>query len=270
MQNSVNNGSPDDFHFQDWELQIIFCMISLVFSFCSFYLFLYNRKSNSLLANILMLVCLGDAVSFYSLLIVICGIPNIIKDSKVNELLHWVTFQKMNPELHDKYNMTFIKINNAIFTSFLSLKIMFNIFYCWEIVCIFKYPISDTSKRKKFYFFFGFFIFKLSGLLTHLIFFDQVWNDMQSEVNFDKKVLLTIIKSQYFNMIILFFLLLFCIFSMYYVLKSLCSKSKFYSKARIFFSARHITYISIMISLWVYISIVLIVKDLPHLKVLMI
>lgn len=282
----VNNFTIEDMHFQ-----IAFSTCALIFNFLSFITFYFNSKTRkSILAKLMMIMCLCESICYYCIFIVINDLPSMIDKMNIRPIFSFLTFNNYNQTQNVYQNYTrcnnsiiigdenydvltpsinwLMKINNSIYSMFLTFSLILHISYAFEVICIFRYPISDFSKRANLYVFIAssLAIFSFVSNYFYLFEFTIKSTNTVAEIGYNKMLYL-FWESQDFNFILLICFLITGFLSMLFMINILCTKSKFYSGERIFFCFRHISYILIYITFWTYPAITIRTGDINSIPV---
>jgi len=133
-------------------IQKFLSIISFVFTLFVFFL-IYTMKKNSMIEYLMMIMCLSESIIFYLINVIFNSIMGIIKLFHVRQIFTYISFQIFPKEEDDFYPSiyTLYKINNSIYSSFLSLSLIANIFYNFEVITMIRNPLDDSSGRKIYY-----------------------------------------------------------------------------------------------------------------------
>ena len=122
-------------------------IISFFLNFFGYFLF-YSINKNSIIASLIMLMFLSECICNFSLLAILIDIEHFIQYFKVKEIFEFLTFNSSSSLLNDKF---LNRINVCLFNSFLNMNFALNMCYCYEVIQIFKNPISNAQARKTYY-----------------------------------------------------------------------------------------------------------------------
>jgi hypothetical protein len=264
---------------------IILSYISVGVNFISFFIFYFSKsKNNSILANLFMLMSVCECIGNYITAAVYQDFAVTVNGYYIRKIFTFLTFKGFNnvDEVYDSYlesgklpiwdlqdtmnpsYLTLLRVNNSIYSSVLTFALLLNLFYRLEVVYILKYPISNWGKRHTVYLVISYFVSLVSFIITFITEFDD-----SSEFGFTtyKSIYLQIIESQYINGIILIMVILASIISIIYVSSLIFSKSRFYSKERLIFGIKHLTYMITYCVLYIYSDIALAIDFDKNMKV---
>jgi len=143
---------PNDDIFNQIGVQKVLSIISFIFTLFGFFL-IYTMKKNSMIEYLMMIMCLSESIIFYSIFIIFNSIIGIIKLFHVRQIFTYISLQLLPKEEDDYYPsiFTLYKINNSVYSSFLSLSLIANIFYNLEVITMIRNPLADSSGRKLYY-----------------------------------------------------------------------------------------------------------------------
>ena len=159
---------------KDMILPIALGIMSFFLNFIGYFLF-YISKKKSILIRLFMMMSLCECISNFSLTAILIDLDSFISFIKVKEIYDLLTFKNSSLFIDDKL---IYKINMSLFNCFLNMNFSLNICYCYEVIQIFKNPISNSEGRGTYYFLISFIC--LVGSITHKLFsfedFPQTYN----------------------------------------------------------------------------------------------
>ena len=245
--------------------QIILGFISLFCNMVVLLLFFFS-KGFSRIGDLIILMCLADTIIFYCITITLLNFSKVVESLSIQPILNAILFQNtansanaINSTTNEaSYNneeklfsiSQLYKINVSISGSFFTFLALLHIFYCIEIIFIFKHPISNFSKRIKFYYIISILFIVFSFFIDYFYLVDLVIN-IDQKFDFKQTVLAYYSVITVNTSLIIGYLLL-SLYTIYYMIGILKVHSKFYSKERKIFCVIHMLYISLSFLLWVY------------------
>ena len=152
----------------DMKVPIYLGVISCLVNCAGYFLFYFSRKNASIIMNLIMFMCICESVSTFSLLAILIDIEQFIAFFKFKEIYSFLTFNsQLLPEIKDIF---LNRINVSLFNSFLNTGFILNICYCFEVIQIFKNPISNAEGRKKHYLLMSFSTLSISFIVKYISF----------------------------------------------------------------------------------------------------
>lgn len=261
-----NNG--EIIHLEDLGVHIIFCICSIVINFASFFVFYFRKSKNrSCIVKLMMLMCISESVCYYTIVMLLYEFPELVHNMKVRDFFSWLTFRPIEEDLYLSHYqtakqfqnleydtsfpklLTLMNVEYSLYTTFFTTSLVLNICYCIEVICMFANPISDWTKRFTLYLWSTFVLTIIAFVLDYNIFYDRELYTGEFRYNHITRSLWL---DQYVNAGIMLLFIIVGFVSVVYVLKNVYNNSKFYSGQRIAFSIRHVLYIALYISLWMY------------------
>ncbi len=175
--NQTHSSQEVTFIPKDMNVPIFIGVISFLVNSVGFFLFYYSSKKASLILFLMMLMCLCESVSTFSLLAILIDIEEFIHFFKFKEVYSFLTFYSLNfPDVNDLF---LNRVNVCLFNSFLNMNYLLNICYCYEVIQIFKNPISNAHSRKNYYLLISFLTLFISFIIKYITF--QQFSDDYNE-----------------------------------------------------------------------------------------
>lgn len=272
---------------KDMSFQIICAICACVFNLITFLIFYFLKSKRSILMNLMMYMSLSESICYYCIIMVLSDLPYIVQALKIRTIFSYMTFShygqtdtyfqyyflqnktifKNNPE--DTFNpklYSLSKINNSIYSAGLTTSLLLQIFACVEVFCIFKYPISDFSKRYNVYYYLTVFLTIFSYLFSYFFLVDNAMRGLEEQGY--NQLIHIFWNSQSFNAVCLILFILVGTLSLIYTISILRNKSKFYSKEKVLFCIRHFIYLLTYLGLWIYPIYVLASQKIYDVKVI--
>jgi hypothetical protein len=265
---------------------IILSYISVGINFIIFFVFYFSKsRNNSILASLFMLMSLCECIGNYVHAVIYQDLAITVNHYNIRKIFTFLTFRGNyeTDEIFDSYKasgklslwesndmlspsfLTIIRVNHSIYSSVFTFALFLNLFYRLEVVCILKYPISNWWKRHIVY-------LSVSYIFSFISFITSYFVDFEDSSEYGyityKSIYTKLIQSQLFNGIIVILVVIASIVSIVYVLLLFLSKSRFYSKERLFFGMKHLVYMILYSLLYLYSDISLAINSENNIIVL--
>lgn len=256
--------------------------MGFLLNFVSFFVFFKHKNTkNSLIARLFMIMNLMEAIALYILLLIIIDYESVasalnINNSMSNFLLrltsnetnagnhtslHSMIFQGDGSSSYSSDLYHIYKLNASLYTSAFFTLILFNIFYCMEVISLYKSPFSNSKKRYKIYNLFS----AACAIIVYLYYF-FVAIDSAIERNlkiraFDlplsNRNLLVLILDEQLVLAVIY--ILYCAFALFSILYLVLITS-YRNRDRVVFLVKHIIYVLCFAGFEIY-SILQILSD---------
>lgn len=227
---------------------LVITIINIFLHILGFLLFQYDHhknKSKTSLSEFMRYICFCQSVLCFSFIPTICNFTKFYEKIDLEKIISYFFFgiKIINFE-------ALFKINGGLNSAFLSVMFLLELFYCVETIFLLKNPISDFSMRPYLYFFICMVVSIVSFItITLILKYDYDPSSVQSANHQEMDFFFLSLE---FNGIIYLLFAITGVISIIYIINFLRSKSQFYSKEKKFFGFRHIIYVTINISAWVY------------------
>ena len=227
---------------------LVITIINICLHILGFLLFQYDHhknKSKTSLSEFMRYICFCQSVLSFSFVPTICNFTEFYEKIEIEKIISYFFFgiKIINSE-------ALFKINSGLNSAFLSVMFLLELFYCIETIILLKNPISDFSMRPYLYFLICLVVSIISFITTTLILkYDYDPSLVQSGYYYEMDFFFLSLE---FNGVIYLFFATTGVISIIYIINFLRSKSQFYSEEKKFFGFRHIIYVIINISAWVF------------------
>jgi hypothetical protein len=269
-----NSTLSDQFLLQisDMNFQLIFAVCTMTFNTLAFLFFYFGKsKDTSIISKLTIMMFLTESISYYCNIVQLSDVPRVSDMLKIRTIFSIFTFKKFEGE--DNYYQYYInnnltifdeipndpfspsmfslfKINTSIYCAAFTASLLLQLFITIELINIFKNPISDFSKRTNFYYITTFILSIFSFFLAFGYLIDAEFKIFKM-IGYTESILV-FYASQKFNVIIMITYMLVSMFSIYYMISVIRSKSSFRSREKVIFCIIHIIYMVIFFGFLVY------------------
>jgi hypothetical protein len=267
------------------EVGIILSYVSLAVNYIAFLIFYFsNKRNNSILANLFMLLSVCECIGSYITAIFYQDFAMTVYNYSIRKIFTFVTFGG----IHDKDNvyetyiktgrlavteeneplspayMNILRLNSSIYSAVLTFSYMLELFYRLEVICILKYPISNWSKRHKIYLSISYVLSLVSFISSYITDFGEA-----AEAGYItyRGIYMKLIQGQIFNGVLIILVFLASVASIIYILLLIFAKSSFYTKERSRFGMKHSIYMISYSFFYIYSDIALLIDSDKNLVV---